>query len=133
MEELSIVDNQNILIDSTSHYYCQLSQNSIDNNNLDKAEAYLKKARENNSKSIRQMFLSSIIALEKNNLNSAMDYYMKMTTESPVGHFILLPLLLERANNEEKEIIENKLIQMVSKNPEIEIYFSMLSLSLIHI
>ena len=127
LEELSIVDNENNLINSTSHYYCQLSQDSIDDNNLDKAESYLKKARENNPKSIRQMFLSSIIDLEKNNLNSAMDYYMKMTTESPVGHFILLPLLLERANNEEKGIIDNKLIQMVSTNPEIEIYFSMLS------
>ena len=127
LEELSIVDNENNLISSTSHYYCQLSQDSIDNNNLDKAEAYLKKARENNTKSIRQMFLSSIIALEKNNLNSALDHYMKMTTETPVGHFILLPLLLERANSEEKGIIDNKLIQMVSTNPEIEIYFSMLS------
>ena len=127
LEELSIVDNENNLINSTSHYYCQLSQESIDNNNLDKAEAYLKKARENNPKSIRQMFLSSIIALKKNNLISALDHYMKMTTESPVGHFILLPLLLERANNEEKGIIDNKLIQMVSRNPEIEIYFSMLS------
>ena len=127
LEELSIVDNENNLINSTSHYYCQLSQDSIDNNNLDKAEAYLKKARENNPKSIRQMFLSSIIDLEKNNLNSALDHYMKMTTESPVGHFILLPLMLERANNEEKGIIDNKLIQMVSTNPEIEIYFSMLS------
>ena len=127
LEELSIVDNENNLINSTSHYYCQLSQDSIDNNNLDKAESYLKKARENNPKSIRQMFLSSIIALEKNNLNSALDHYMKMTTESPVGHFILLPLLLERANSEEKGIIDNKLIQMVSTNPEIGIYFSMLS------
>ena len=127
LEDLSKVDNENILINSTSHYYCQLSQDSIDNDNLDKAEVYLKKARENNPKSIRQMFLSSIIALEKNNLNSALDHYMKMTTESPVSHLILLPLLLERANNEEKGIIDNKLIQMVSTNPEIEIYFSMLS------
>ena len=70
LEELSKVDNANNLINSTSHYYCQLSQD---------------------------------------------------------GHFILLPILLNRANREEKEIIENKLIQMVSANPEIEIYFSMLS------
>ena len=127
LEELSIVDNENNLVNSTSHYYCQLSQDSIYNNNLDKAESYLKKARENNPKSIRQMFLSSIIDLEKNNLNSALDHYMKMTTETPVGHFILLPLLLKRANSEEKGIIDNKLIQMFSTNPEIEIYFSMLS------
>ena len=50
-----------------------------------------------------------------------------MTNESPVGHFILLPLILERANTVENKIIENKLIQIVSSNPEIEIYFSMLS------
>ena len=127
LEELSVVDNENNLINSTSHYYCQLSQESIDNNNIDKAEAYLKKARENNTKSIRQMFLSSIIALEKNKINSALDLYVKMTIENPVGHFILLPLLLERANSEEKGIIDNKLIEMVSINPQIEIYFSMLS------
>jgi len=127
LEELSNVDNGNNLINSTSHYYCQLSQDSIDNNNLDKAAAYLRKARENNPKSIRQMYLSSIIALEKNKLNSALDLYEEMTTENSVGHFILLPMLLNRANIEEKEIIENKLIQMVSANPEIEIYFSMLS------
>ena len=127
LEELSKVDNANNLINSTSHYYCQLSQDSIDNNNLNKAAAYLRKARENNPKSIRQMYLSSIIALEKNKLNSALDLYEEMTTENPVGHFILLPMLLNRANREEKEIIENKLIQMVSANPEIEIYFSMLS------
>ena len=127
LEELSKVDNENNLINSTSHYYCQLSQDSIDDNNLDKAEAYLKKARENNPKSIRQMYLSSIIAVEKNKLNSALDLYVKMTNENPIGHFILLPLLLDRADSEEREIIENKLIQMVSINPEIEIYFSMLS------
>ena len=127
LEELSKVDNDNNLINSTSHYYCQLSQDSIDNNDLDKADIYLKKSRKNNPKSIRQMYLSSIIALEKNKLNSALDLYEEMTTENPVGHFILLPMLLNRANREEKEIIENKLIQMVSANPEIEVYFSMLS------
>ena len=127
LEELSKVDNANNLINSTSHYYCQLSQNSLDDNNIDKAEVYLRKARENNPKSIRQMYLSSIIALEKNKINSALDLYVKMTIENPVGHFILLPLLLKRANSEEKEIIENKLIEMVSINPQIEIYFSMLS------
>ena len=127
LEELKNVDKNNNLINSTCHYYCHLSQNSIDNNDFNKADIYLKKARENNPKSIRQMYLSSIIALEKNQLNSALDFYIEMTNESPVGHFILLPLLLERTNTEENKIIENKLIQMVSSNPEIEIYFSMLS------
>ncbi|GIS85759.1 MAG: hypothetical protein CM1200mP17_03270 [Woeseia sp.] len=46
-----------------------------------------------------------------------------MTTENPVGHFILLPMLLNRANREEKEIIENKLIQMVSANPRLKSTF----------
>ena len=32
LEELSIVDNENNLVNSTSHYYCQLSQDSIDDN-----------------------------------------------------------------------------------------------------
>ena len=127
LEELSNVDNANNLINSISHYYCELSQDSIDDNNLDISESYLKKARENNPKSIRQMYLSSKIALERNKLNIALDLYLKITNENPIGHFILLPLLLERANNEEKEIIDNKLTQMVTTNPEIEIYFSMLS------
>ena len=126
LEELSKIDNHNNLINSTSHYYCQLSQESIDVNNLGKAKDYLRKARENNPKSIRQMYLSSIIAVEEKKLNNALELYEEMTIKNPIGHFILLPLLLERANREEKDIIEDKLIQMVSTNPEKEIYFSML-------
>ena len=127
LEELSKVDRNNILIKSTSHYYCQLSQYSIDHQDLNKAETYLIKARENNPKSLRQMYLSSIIALERNQFKRALDFYIQMTSENAIGHFILLPLLIERANKNEKEIIENKLIQMVSDNLETEIYFSMLS------
>jgi len=127
LEELSKVDSDNILINSTSHYYCQLSQDSIDHNDLKKAETYLIEARKNNLKSIRQMYLSSIIALEKNQLNSALDFYVQMTSENPIGHFVLLPILLERENQHEKEIIEDKLIQIVSEKPEIEVYYSMLS------
>ena len=65
-------------------------------------------------------------ALEKNQFKRALDFYIQMTSENAIGHFILLPLLIERANKNEKEIIEDKLIQMVSDNPETEIYFSML-------
>ena len=126
LHELSIIDNDNALIKSTSHYYSQLSQDAIDNKELDKAEAYLGKSDKNKQKSIRQLYLSSIIAIEKNQLNSAFDLYVKMATNNPVGHFILLPQIIERANNNEKDVIGNKLHQMASDDPELEIYFSML-------
>tara|TARA_B100001250_G_scaffold285991_1_gene248050 strand:- start:79 stop:1200 length:1122 start_codon:yes stop_codon:yes gene_type:complete len=129
LEELSNVDRGNILINSTSHYYSQLSQDSIDNNDLDKAEEYLLKARDNNPKSIRHLYLSSLISLKKDQNNRALDFYVQMTAESPVGHFLLLPLILQSADKREIEIIENKLAQMISDNPEAEVYFSMLSVS----
>ena len=127
LEELSNVDKSNILINSTSHYYSQLSQDSIDDNDLDKAEAYLLKARDNNPKSIRHLYLSSLLALKNDQNNRALDFYLQMTAESPVGHFLLLPLILQSADKNELEIIENKLAQMISDNTEAEIYFSMLS------
>lgn len=127
LEELSKLDKDNDLINAKSHYYCQLSQTCIDQNNLKKAEIYLKKATDNNSESIRQMFLSSIIALKKNQFETAIEYYIQMTKNSNVGHFILLPILLKNTELEKESNINTELDRLVSKNPDIDIQYSMLS------
>ena len=127
LEELSKLDKDNDLINAKSHYYCQLSQTCIDQNNLKKAEIYLKKATDNNSESIRQMFLSSIIALKKNQFETAIEYYIQMTKNSNVGHFILLPILLKNTELEKESNINTELDRLVSKKPDIDIQYSMLS------
>ncbi len=133
LKELSIIDNENSLISSTSHYYCQLTQSSIDENDFDKAEKYLSKANENNTKSIRQMYLSSIIAIKKNQTQIAMDYYKRMIKHSDVGHFILLPDILENCNVTDMDVVEKELEKALKERPEISNHFAMLSVIFPHI
>jgi len=127
LEELSKLDKDNDLINAKSHYYCQLTQICIDQNNLKKAEIYLKKATDNNSESIRQIFLLSIIALKKNQLGAAIDYYLQMTESSNVGHFILLPILLKNTELEKESNFNKELSALILKKPEVNIQYSLLS------
>jgi len=127
LEELSKLDKDNDLINAKSHYYCQLTQACIDQNNLKKAEIYLEKATDNNSESIRQIFLFSIIALKKNQFETAIDYYLQMTENSNVGHFILLPILLKNTELEKDCNINTLLDRLISNKPDINIQYSLLS------
>ena len=127
LKELSTIDHENILISSTSHYYCQLTQSLIDENDFDKAEMYLKKASENNPKSIRQMYLSSVIAIKRNQLENAIVNYKRMIRNSNVGHFILLPYILETFNVANMDIIDKELEETLKEKPQIANQFAMLS------
>jgi len=127
LKELSIIDHDNSLIKSTSHYYCQLTQSLIDEYDFDTAEMYLKKASENSTKSIRQMYLSSVISIKKNQLKSAMDNYKRMIKNSNVGHFILLPYIIENFNVSDMDIIDKELEKMLKEKPQMINQFSMLS------
>ena len=127
LKELSTIDHENSLIGSTSHYYCQLTQSLIDENDFDKAEMYLKIASENNPKSIRQMYLSSVIAIKRNQLEIALDNYKRMIRNSNVGHFILLPYIIETFNVVNMDIIDKELEEILKEKPQIANQFAMLS------
>jgi len=77
LEELSKIDPDNKHLTSTSHYYCQLTQKHIDQNDIATAETFLKKAKYNNPNSIRQLYLSAKIALYKSDKSSALNFMLK--------------------------------------------------------
>ena len=127
LEELSNIDPDNKYLTSTSHYYCQLTQKYIDKDDIAKAEIYLKKAKNNNPNSIRQLYLSSKIALHKSDKSTALKIYTEMIDKNKLAHLILLPLILNNIDDHNDNDLNTILETSIEKNSETTKYLAMVS------
>ena len=127
LEELSKIDPDNKYLISTSHYYCQLTQKHIDQHDIGTAETFLKKAKYNNPNSIRQLYLSSKIALYKSDKSNALKFYAEMIDKNILAHLILLPLILNKIDNHNDNDLNIILKNTIEKQPETKKYLAMIS------
>ena len=127
LEELSKIDPENKYLTSTSHYYCQLTQKYIDENDINKAETFLNKAKDNNPNSIRQLYLSSKIALYKLDIPNALKFYAGMIDKNKLAHLILLPLILNKIDDHNDNDLNQILESTIKENPETTKYLAMIS------
>jgi len=127
LEELSTIDPDNKHLTSTSHYYCQLTQKHINEDDIAKAEIFLNKAKHNNPNSIRQLYLSSKIALHKSEKSNALKFYAEMIVKSKLAHLILLPLILNKIDDHNDNDLNIILKNTIENNPETTKYLGMVS------
>ena len=127
LEQLSKIDPENKYLTSTSHYYCQLTQKYIDENDINKAETFLNKAKDNNPNSIRQLYLSSKIALYKLDIPNALKFYAGMIDKNKLAHLILLPLILNKIDDHNDNDLNQILESTIKENPETTKYLAMIS------
>ena len=118
LEELSKIDPDNKYLTSTSHYYCQLTQKYIDEDDIDRAEIFLEKAKHNNPNSIRQLYLSSKISLHKLDKSNALVFYAEMIDKNKLAHLILLPLILNKIDHQNDNDLNIILEKTIENNPE---------------
>ena len=119
VEKLNNINPSNEYRKNIPHYFCQISEKYISQNDLDKAELYIKKAKSTNSKSSRILFVSVQFALKKEELVDALKIYKKLCGISDLGHQILLPELIKLAK--EKGHIEkvNEMMQQIYSNQSV--------------
>ena len=127
LEELSKIDPDNKYLTSTSHYYCQLTQKYIDEDDIDRAEIFLEKAKHNNPNSIRQLYLSSKISLHKLDKSNALVFYAEMIDKNKLAHLILLPLILNKIDHQNDNDLNIILEKTIENNPETKKYLGMVS------
>jgi len=127
LEELSAIDFDNKHLASTSHYYCQLTQKYIDEDDITKAVISLNKAKHNDPTSIRQLFLSSKIALHKSDKSNALKFYAEMILKNKLAHLILLPLILNKIDDHNDNDLNIILENTIKNNPENAKYLGMTS------
>ena len=117
VEKLNNINPSNEYKKNIPHYLCQISEKYISQNDLEKAELYIKKAESTNSNSSRIPFVSVQIALKKDELVKALKIYKELCEFSDLGHQILLPDLITKAkdNGQIKQV--NEMIQEIYNGP----------------
>ena len=117
VEKLNKINPSNEYKKNIPHYLCQISEKYISQNDLEKAELYIKKAKSTNSNSSRIPFVSVQIALKKDELVNALKIYKKLCEFSDLGHQILLPDLITKAKDKGQIIHVNEMIQEIYNGP----------------
>ena len=108
INKLKAVDPSNEYIKNIPHYFCQISEKYIAENDLEQAELYSNKAKATKSNSSRILFVSIQIALKKRELLKAVELYNKLSEISDLGHLILLPdiIAIAKQNGQINQISE---------------------------
>ena len=117
VEKLNNINPSNEYKKNIPHYLCQISEKYISQNDLEKAELYIKKAESTNSNSSRIPFVSVQIALKKDELVKALKIYKELCEFSDLGHQILLPDLITKAKDKGQIKQVNEMIQEIYNGP----------------
>ena len=117
VEKLNNINPSNEYKKNIPHYLCQISEKYISQNDLEKAELYIKKAASTNSNSSRIPFVSVQIALKKDELVKALKIYQELCEFSDLGHQILLPDLITKAKDKGQIKQVNEMIQEIYNGP----------------
>ena len=117
VEKLNNINPSNEYKKNIPHYLCQISEKYISQNDLEKAELYIKKAESTNSNSSRIPFVSVQIALKEDELVKALKIYKELCEFSDLGHQILLPDLITKAKDKGQIKQVNEMIQEIYNGP----------------
>jgi len=129
IEKLNNIDPSNEYKENIPQYFCQISEQHINGNDLEKAELYTKKAEATKSKSSRIIFISIQIALKKDDLVQALKLYIELCEISDLGHLILLPDLIEKAKqNEQVEQVSEMIKGICARRSVIKEHLALLAI-----
>ena len=103
LQELITYDPNNEYKTMIPHYMCQIADDYLKSENIVLTKEYINKAKDQNKDSIRAYFLEVIIAINDNNLTSAIEHYKNLSKVSNLGHLHLLPQLFELSKKLKKE------------------------------
>ena len=119
IQKLNNINPSNENKKNIPHYFCQISEQYISQNNLEKAELYIQKAESTNSNSSRILFVLIQIALKKGEIVNALKIYKKLCEISVLGHQILLPDLIASAKNKNQIKKVTDMMQEIYNRPSV--------------
>ena len=117
LEELDAQNNQDLSI-SRNHYYCEIAEMHIENDDIKSANAYLLKAQGLHTDSIRSEFIKMLINLENSDNISAISSFRSMVNKNRIAMIIALPKILQSTDND-LDAINMELSELLDNDPEI--------------
>ncbi len=124
LEELDSKSDLDLSI-SRNHYYCEIAEMHINNGEIKSANDYLLKAQGLHTNSIRSEFIKLLIDLKKSDNDSAINSFVSMTNKNKIAYILALPRILQSVNNN-TELINTKLNELLTSDPDAEIQLSLL-------
>ena len=123
LEELDSQGSHNLSI-SRNHYYCEIAEMLIENGEIDSANDYLLKAQGLHTDSIRGEYIKLLIDLNSSDNSSAVNSFDSMVKKNKIAYILALPKILQSERND-TELVNTKLTELLDKDPDAQIYLSL--------
>ena len=129
IKKLNAIDDTNEYKKNIPHYYCEISEQYISENNLDEADLYIEKASVTDSNSQRILFISIQITLKREKIGKVVELYSKLCEISDLGHLILLPDLITAAKQHDQTDQVSEMLQGIcNRKPKVKEHLALLAI-----
>ena len=123
LEELDVISNQDLSV-SRNHYYCEIAEIHIENDDIDSANNYLLMAQGLHTDSIRSEYIKMLIDLKGSKHSSAINSFVSMVNKNRIAYILALPKIIQSTDGDHKEI-SGVLRELIDGDPESKKYLAM--------
>jgi|TARA_B100001094_G_scaffold177616_1_gene171528 lipopolysaccharide assembly protein B len=123
LEELDVISNQDLSV-SRNHYYCEIAEMHIENDDIQSANNYLLKAQGLHTDSIRSEYIKMLIDLKNLKKDSAIKSFVTMVNKNKIAYILALPKIIQSSNKIDTETVDLKLRELLNNDPESQNYLA---------
>ena len=123
LEQLDAISDQDLSV-NRNHYYCEIAEMYIENDDIQSANNYLLKAQGLHTDSIRSEYIKMLIDLKNLRTDSAIDSFASMVNKNKIAYILALPKIIQTLNDIDNESIDLKLRDLLNKDPESTTYLA---------
>ena len=116
LEELDADHNLDLSV-SRNHYYCEIAEMHIENDDIKSANDYLLKAQGLHTDSIRSEYIKMLIDLQNSDNIPAIKSFISMVKKNRVAFIIALPKILQ-SSDDHLETLNLELSKLLDNIPE---------------
>tara|TARA_B100001996_G_scaffold45335_1_gene32722 strand:- start:600 stop:1757 length:1158 start_codon:yes stop_codon:yes gene_type:complete len=125
LEELDSQNNQDLSV-SRNHYYCEIAEMHIDNDDIEAANNYLLKAKGLHTDSIRSEYIKMLIDIQNSDNVSAINSFISMVNKNRIAFILALPKILQSCDNH-LEALNIELSKLIDNIPESTDYLALVA------
>ena len=116
LEELDADHNMDLSV-SRNHYYCEIAEMHIENDDIKSANDYLLKAQGLHTDSIRSEYIKMLIDLQNSDNIPAIKSFISMVKKNRVAFILALPKILQ-SSDDHLETLNLELSKLLDNIPE---------------
>ena len=125
LEQLDALSDQDLSV-SRNHYYCEIAEMHIENDDIQSANNYLLKAQGLHTDSIRSEYIKMVIDLKNLRIDSSIDSFVSMVNKNKIAYILALPKIIQTLTDIDNKSIDPMLRDLLNNDPESTTYLAIL-------